>query len=189
MDRHPPMRRTEVWAKLMLSDQDAGRLHDFFVREFNVKPGRIVSSMHITVYHCRRPMRGLAPLSEAAHVVLPVADTRFMVMVPGGENPRPELNPALLTVGIRVHRQSDVLQEIRQYRRRLLEFETPHVLGRRPPSSDKWSAFGARAFQPHMSILRPGSHVDRNLNHIGALFRDTIGDLTFDRFVVEIQSK
>jgi hypothetical protein len=177
---------TEVWAKLALSADDVARVHRFFTEEVGVKPNRLVERMHVTVYHSRRPMPSVRPLSESARVVLPAVETRFMVMAPGGENPRPELDPALLGVGIRVHRQSAALPEILEYRRRLLVCENRRVLGSRAPSTDKASAFGARAFQAHMSILRPGSHVDRDLTAIGKRFRESMGDLVFDGFAVDV---
>jgi hypothetical protein len=40
-----------------------------------------------------------------------------------------------------------------------------------------------------MSILRPGSEIDHDLKAIGERFRQTIGDLTFDRFVVDVVTK
>ena len=112
-----------------------------------------------------------------------------MVMYPGGENPRPELDPAMLTVGIRVQRQSAARATILEFRTRLTDHENRRVLGARAPSTDKSSAFGARTYQPHMSILRPGSEIDRDLKAIGERFRQTIGDLTFDRFVVDVVTK
>lgn len=180
---------TEVWAKLTLSAVDCARIREFFISEFGITPRRVVRKMHVTVYHSRRPMPGLFPLTEPAHVVLPASDTRFMVMYPGGENPRPELDPASLTVGIRVHKQSVALPVILEFRRRLLTLENQRVLGTRAPSTDKSSAFGARAYQPHMSLLRPGSEIDRDLTTIGSRFREAIGGLTFHGFVVDVIRK
>jgi hypothetical protein len=123
------VRQTEVWAKLILSDEDTARIRRFFVSEFGVKARRVLRNMHITVYHSRRPIRGVESHSEPARVILPASETRFMVMSPGGENPRPELDPFELTVGIRVHKQSSALPSILEFRRRLLKLETQRVLG------------------------------------------------------------
>jgi hypothetical protein len=180
---------TEVWAKLILSADDAARIRDFFIVEFGTKPGRIVEKMHMTVYHSRRPMPGVIRLSEPASVRLPAAETRFMVMTPGGENPRAELDPGVLTVGIRVHRQCSAMPAVLEYRERLLSHESSRVLGSRAPSTRKSSAFGARSFQPHMSLLRPGSHMSRDLTLVGQQFRSTFGSLVFDRFEVEVVRK
>jgi hypothetical protein len=142
--------------------------------------------MHITVYYARRPMPGLSPLVEDASVILPVVDTRFMVLAPGGENPREDLVPEKHMIGIRVRRQTSAMPIILAFRERLLRYETQRVLGRRSPSTNKVNAFGARWFQPHMVMLRPGSGIDADLTRLGEPFRELIGDLLFDRFEVKI---
>lgn len=177
---------TEVWAQLFLCEEDRGRIHDFFVTEFGVKPRFVLRNLHITVYHARRPMPGVVSVTEPAALVLPAAETRFMVMAPGGENPRPELDPARRKVGIRVHKQSAALAPILELRERLLRHETERVLGRRPPSTHRSNAFGARHFQPHMAVLRGGSGIDRDLTRLGGPFREQLGDLRFDRFEIEV---
>lgn len=178
--------RTEIWAQLLLSEEDRLRVRDFFVSEFGIKPGRIARNMHLTVYHARRPMPGVSPYAEAADLVLPAHQTRFMVMAPGGENPRVELDPGGRKVGLRVHRQSDALPSILAYRDRLLRHETSWVLGRRAPSTHRSNAFGARHYQPHIAVLRAGSGIDRDLTLIGAQFRMKLGDLRFNRFKVDV---
>ena len=134
-------------------------------------------------------MPGIQSVSEAADVVLAAAETRFMVMAPGGENPRLELDPGRRKVGVRVHRQSKSLSEILAFRDRLLRHETKRVLGNRSPSNRKSNAFGARHFQPHMAVLRAGSGVDRDLTLLGVPFRETLGNLTFDKFVIDVVSR
>ena len=50
--------------------------------------------MHLTVYYARRFLPGLAEdLSTPISIELNVAETRFMVLAPGGENPRREFLP------------------------------------------------------------------------------------------------
>jgi hypothetical protein len=182
----PRPHKTEVWAQLFLCEEDRVRVHDFFVSEFGVKPRHIVRKMHITVYHARRPMPGVLSISEPAKVVLAAAETRFMVMAPGGENPRPELDPARRKLGIRVHKQSAAIAAIMAFRERLLRHETWRVLGWRPPSTHRSNAFGARHYQPHMAVLWAGSGIARDLRQLGVPFREKLGDLRFDRFEVEV---
>src|ERR1700684_340940 len=97
--------QTEIWAQLAVCRQDCERIRDFITSEFRVPKSRVVRRLHLTVYHSRRPMPGVLSLSEEADLVLPSCDTRFMVLAPGGENARPELDPGSLRVGIRVHKQ------------------------------------------------------------------------------------
>lgn len=73
-----------------------------------------------------------------------------------------------------------------QYRNRLLEYETPDVLGSRKASDHRRNAFGARHFQPHMTLLMAGSGVCRDLKEIGEPFRQVMGMLRFDRFEIKI---
>lgn len=180
---------TEVWAQLVLSVEDSARVQDFFLTKIGVKRRSLVRAMHITVYHSRRPMPGLTSVSESASVVVPAQDMRFMVMAPGGENPRPELDPALRKIGVRIHRPSTATPHVRAYRDRLLQYETRRLLGKRSPSTHSSNAFGARNFQPHMSVLRGGSGVDRDLKIIGDQFRASLGNLTFDTFLIDIVRK
>jgi hypothetical protein len=180
---------TVVWAKLLLSGTDCDRVRSLLVTECGVAPRLVIKRMHITVYHARRPLPGIAPLSEPARVVLPAADTRFMVMYPGGENPRPTIDPAAHSVGIRVLRRSVALSDILVYRRRLVRHETRRILRNRAPSSDKTSAFGARAFQPHMTILKPGGACTRDLKTLAEPFRAALGSLVFDEFEINVSKR
>ena len=178
--------KNEVWAQLILSERDSVRIREFFINECEIKAHRVVSNFHMTIYYARRLMPAVVAKVEAAQVVLPATETRFMVMAPGGENPRPELVPSKCKVGIRVHKQSSAMPAILNYRQRLLRCETRAVLGSRRPSTIRTNAFGARHFQPHVALLKPGSGIDRDLTKLGSLFRERIGNLTFDKFEIEV---
>jgi hypothetical protein len=180
---------TEVWAKLILCDEDRDRIRSFLISRCDFKSRSIVKRMHITVYHARRQMPGVRPSSEPTRVTVPTSETRLMVFAPGGENPRPELDPARLKVGIRVQKKNIARSAILTLRERLLRHENRSVLGKRHPSTLSRSAFGARHFQPHMAILRAGSGVDRDLTKLGIQFRESIDVLHFDRFEIDVVSK
>ena len=180
---------TEVWAQLLLSESDRSRIQDFLVSAVGVKPSRVVRNMHLTVYYARRPIPGVVSTVEPAGVLVPAQETRFMVMAPGGENPRPELEPGKRKVGIRIRRGTSAFALILGFRARLLEFETKAVLGKRPPSTQRRNAFGARYFQPHMALLRAGSGIDGDLTKIGKAFREVLGTLTFDTFVIDVVTR
>lgn len=94
--QHTPKNQTEVWAQLLFCEKDRVRVSDFLLSVLLFKRSCVVRRMHITVYHARRPMPGLLPISEAIHLVVPVTDTRFMVLAPGGKNPKPDLDPSNL---------------------------------------------------------------------------------------------
>ena len=180
---------TEVWAQLSLCKSDVERIRQFLVRHVGVREQRVVRNMHITVYYARRPMPGVVAQNETASLTIPTADTRFMVMAPGGENPRHELRPSERKVGIRIRRVSSAMSAILTYRHRLLAHETREVRGARRPSDHRRNAFGARHFQAHMSVLRPGSGIAHDLKPLGEAFRAQIQELHFDRFLVDISLK
>jgi len=186
LDQRKTAPRFEVWAQLCLCDSDAALIRNLLTTRLGIKPKILVNRMHITVYHARRPIRQLQPAVEPSHVVIPTEATRFMVMAPGGENPRSELDPAKNKVGIRIQKKDGARQEILWFRERLLIHETPEVLGRRKRSTHTANAFGARHFQPHMAVLRSGSGIDRDLTKLGLLFRHEIKSLTFDRFLIDL---
>ncbi len=167
--------RYEVWAYLNVCVSDEERIRQFLTQQMGIHPRYIFGRMHLTVFYARRFVPELQPLIEEANVLLPAQDARFMVLAPGGENPRPDLDPAANKVGIRVHRQSSASPLIQSYRARLLAYETLTVLGIRKPSTAKTSAFGARHFQPHMTLLRSGSGIARDLTMIGEEFRRSFG--------------
>jgi hypothetical protein len=177
---------TEVFAQLHLSSNDCSRLRDFLSGEFGILRKYILRKMHITVYYSRRFMLGVFPLIEDTNIIIPAPETRFMVMAPGGENPRQDVGPANNMIGIRVQRQSSAMPQILSLRQRLLHYETKRVLGGRKPSTKKTSAFGARCFQPHMVILRPGHCISSDLSNIGIPFREKIENLCFDKFEIKI---
>ena len=175
-----------IWAQLFLSREDSLRVRNFFDREIGIDPFFIAQRMHITVYHALGPIPGVVPLSENARVALSVSDTRFMVMVPGGETARPGIDPATRKIGIRIQKRSATMAAIMEFRNRLIRHESEDVLDGLRSSTRNRSAFGAPNFQPHMTVLRSGSGIPSDLTPIGARFRETMGILTFDRFAVEV---
>lgn len=177
----------EVWAMLTLCDEDRERLAEFFSARFGIGRRKLVGNTHLTVYHARRAMPGVVNYSEPASIRIPAAETRFMVMAPGGENPRPNLEPAQRKVGVRIQRQSTVRSSILAYRERLLRYETTSVLGGRQPSTLRTSAFGARSYQPHLVFLRAGSGVPRDLTQVGQAFRSEFDSILLDRFTIRVR--
>lgn len=176
----------EIWTQLIVSDQDVENIQKFFTEELSIKKKFLRKSYHLTVYHSRRPMPGVNPVIQNIQLILPVHETRFMVLAPGGENLRPDLIPGEKKVGIRVHKQCSIAEDILAFRKSLMKFETPSVLGRRNPSTIRKNAFGSRNFQPHLELLRAGSGINSDLGTIGELFREKIKELTFDKFIIDV---
>ncbi len=180
---------TEIWAQLHLSSQDCIRLRKFLIEDIGVKKKYILRKMHITVYYARRPLIGLKPSTRSTKIIIPASETRFMVMTPGGENPRQEIKASDNLVGIRIHRKCSSREEILKLRNQILMYETKLVLGTRKPSTKIRNAFGSRWFQPHMAMLRSGSNVQEDLTKLGIPFRKKIGDLLYDKFEIKITQR
>jgi hypothetical protein len=105
--------------------------------------------------------------------------------VPGGENKRPDVNPETSPIGLRVTRQGAAMKQILELRQRFLEYETPKVLGQRRPSTARRNAFGARHFQPHITVLWSGKELGGDLGSAGVKFRSIVDYIHFDRLIVD----
>lgn len=175
---------TVVWAILHLADESERMLRGFFIDSEGIKPRLVRKRLHITVYHARRPIAGLPDSEEAVSITVQPQAMRLMVMAPGGENPRPQFEPGQLNIGARLQRADAGCQAILQLRERFYPFETARVVGRRPPSTARTSAFGARHYQPHISLLRAGTRIDRDLAPLGERLRAAASPLQFDRLTI-----
>jgi hypothetical protein len=107
-----------------------------------------------------------------------------MVLAPGGENPRPELEPSRRSVGIRLTRRNRAIDHIQRLRASIYQFETSEIIGTRKPTSAWTNCFLARHYHPHVKLLWPGSGIDRDLTKLGEIFRSDLEWIEFDRFEV-----
>lgn len=174
----------EVWAQFRVAKKSVVEIEDFFMQEYNILPNFLISNLHLTIYHSRRPMPDIEEIFKSCHLSIDTMDTRFMVLAPGGENPRPDLVPAERKIGIRIHKASKFREKILEYREQFFLHETPKVLGLRKASSKTKNAFGARSFQPHIAILKSGSGIQTNLTEVGGNFRDFVQEIHFDKFLI-----
>lgn len=177
----------EVWADFKVSRKSEQEIFNFFRFEWGVASEVIRRNLHLTIYHSRRPMPKIQPVSQSCHLAIDTMDLKFMVLAPGGERPRPDLIPRESKVGVRVHRRSTFRQKVYHYRQQLSIHETKRILGKRKQSNNTRSAFGARCFQPHITLLQAGADIDYDLTLLGDAFRDSIHTIFFDRFSVRIK--
>lgn len=174
----------EVWAQFRVARKSITDIQDFFIEEYNISPEFLIPNLHLTIYHSRRPMPNVEEVFKSCHLSIDTLDTRFMVLAPGGENPRTDLVPAKRKIGIRIHKSSAFRKKILEYRKEFFLHETPKVLGLRKPSSKTKNAFGARHFQPHIAILKSGSGIQTDLTEVGDNFRDFVHEIHFDKFLI-----
>ena len=92
-------------------------------------------AMHLTVYHGRRPLPGLVVGRRSVQAVTDALKTRVMVLAPGGENPRPELELSRPTGRNPPNQAEGAIEQIRRVRASIYRLETPAVIGKRTPTS------------------------------------------------------
>lgn len=108
-----------------------------------------------------------------------------MIMKAGGEVPRSEVHPKDHKIGLRLTRRNRAISSLVELRRSISDLETSKLLGSRPLSTATRSAFGARKFQPHVTILQPNNGSPYDLKPIGKDLRNTIRNIEFDAFEVK----
>ena len=91
-----------LFVLMYLSFEDQKKITSFFMDKYQVSPDSIERGMHITIYHSRRPIYSLIKSQSIVSIDVDVKETRFMVLAPGGENPKPNLIPSKRSIGIRL---------------------------------------------------------------------------------------
>jgi hypothetical protein len=179
-----PKSQFKICAYLKVAKKSVDIIHAFFYEEFGIARKHLISNMHLTVYYSRRPMPMIEEVYRGCHMVLDTYETKFMVLTPGGENPKDHIVPEDHKIGVRVKRISLLRESIYKYREYFYEHETTKVLGKRKPSTKSRNAFGAKSFQPHISLLHRHNGIIDNLTVVGEMFREFVPEIYFDKFVV-----
>lgn len=146
----------DVWAVAYVSKASARDIRNFFVNRIGLKGDALKSDLHVTVYYARRSLPSLPNREERIDIEIDPVNLRFMVMAPGGENPRPDIDVSSHEIGVRIKRTAPERSRIEELRARLYTYETPELLGDRRASDHRRNAFGARHFQPHITLLKKG---------------------------------
>lgn len=177
----------EVYGILWVTRKCETQIANLLADEFGI-PGEVIQTgLHLTVYYGRRPLAGLVPHSRPVKISADVSETRFMVLAPGGENPRPSLEPSRCSVGIRLTKRNSAIEQVLELRRSIYQLEPAKWPGNRKSTTDWNNAFGARHYQPHIKILRPGSGINRDLTELGGFFRSSIKRIEFGRFQITVR--
>ena len=179
----------EVNAFLKVSDECEQQIRDFFVDQLGVRRSRVQSALHLTVYHGRRRLPGLRHMSVPVSIAVNTAETRCMVLAPGGENPRNELDPGSLSVGIRLTKRNRAVADIQRLRENVYRFETRTAIGARRPTTAWRNAFGSRHYQPHIQLLKPWSKIQSDLTEVSEVFRSAVHEISLDVFTVESRTR
>ena len=177
-----------VYALLWLTRASELQITDFLLSQ-GVDATSIHKGMHLTVYHARCFLPGLRLGRWPVTITADVAETRLMVMAPGGERPRADIDPRRQSVGIRFTKRNQAIEEIQGLRQKIYCLETPAILRHRKPTTAWTNAFGARGYQPHIKVTGPRSGVPYNLSPIGEALRATLQTIRFGSFEVRYRPR
>lgn len=177
----------EVWASLRVSERSEAAILETLTEKCDVPLNKLRTDLHLTVYHGRRRLAGLIEGDRSVLVTADTATTRFMVMAPGGENPRPDIDPRRRSIGIRFGKRNRAIEQIQELRADVYRLETEETVRGRTPTDAKRNAFGARHFQPHVTLIKRGGNVHRDLSKLGAIFRTELQEIEFDLFRIEVR--
>lgn len=189
MPKGPQAHTYEVNAMLKVAKDSERQIRSFLTECTGVKPTRIQSGLHLTVYHGRRPLPGLEEGVWPIDVVADTDEIRFMVLGPGGENPRPELDHRSRSVGIRLTKRNRAIADIQRLRKSVYGFESREVVGDRKATTAWKNCFGSRHYQPHVQLLKPWNKMRQGLTELGTLFRFAVGQIHFDEFQIESRNR
>ena len=170
----------ECYFLLFLSLKSEKLIREFLIQKINVNEESIERNMHLTIYYGRRKLpidMGQSFLSIDSDVT----ETRFMVLAPGGENPHPDHIASQKSIGIRLTKRNSAIPDILKLRRQIYRHESKFI--KRQNTTDWKNAFGARNYQPHIKLLRPGTSINNDLSIIGNKFREYIKIIEFSKLV------
>lgn len=179
----------EVYGILWVTRKCEAHIADLLANRAGIPMGTVQRGLHLTVYYGRRPLTNLDPHSRPVKISADVSETRFMVLAPGGENPRPNLEPGRRSVGIRLTKRNPAIKQVLELRRSIYRLEPAKWPGNRKSTTDWNNAFGSRHYQPHIKLLRPGSGVGRDLTEIGEMFRSSINRIEFGKFQIMVRQR
>jgi hypothetical protein len=178
-----PKPQHSLYVKAEMSEISRRKLIDFLRGNDLIKNEKILDSFHITIYlaEFKTIYRGneIRPIS----LRVPIEETRLMVMAPGGENPRPDIDPMRCAIGARIRRGA-AREYIYDLRREFYHVEDSIYFGRRKKSSNTHNAYGAKIFQPHFTMTESAALIEDNLRDIGEKMRSEIKYVSFDKMYV-----
>ena len=177
------MKNYNLFVLLFLSQDDENKIVSFFENTIKIPSLSIVRGMHITLYHSQIPIN--IPIKDKTIISIDadVKETRFMVMVPGGENAKVNILPSSKSIGIRLTKRNIAVPKILEVRKNIYQNEPSFKT--RKNTSDWKNAFGAKNFQPHMTLLKPGNNIPNDLTEVGNLFRENFKQLNFRKLLVK----
>ncbi len=176
--------RFRVYAALWVSRETRQALTRVLTDNCGIQEESICSDFHLTVYFSNWSLPGVNSRYETVEICADIAETRFMLCVPGGENKKEGVKPNEHSVGIRLTKRNSAINDIQKLRASLYKLETGEIVGNGTSTTAWKNSIHPLNFQPHIKLLQPGSNIDKDLYEVGQKFRSCGNDLVFDRFQV-----
>lgn len=126
----------EIYGILWVTRICEARIADLLSYKAGIPTEAVQRGMHLTVYYGRRPLLGLTHQSLPVKIFADASETRFMVLAPGGENPRPNLEPSRRSVGIRLTKRNTAIRQVLELRRSIYQSEPARWPGNRKSTTD-----------------------------------------------------
>jgi len=179
-----------IYALLWIDRDSEKEISNVLKKKCGISEEYIQRGMHLTIYHGKRKLPRIKPSTTYEIIKSNVNETRFMVFAPGGENPRKDIDPIKRPVGIRLTRRNIAIPRILELRRSIYKHEnqTP-IKNWKQKTSDWKNAFGSSHYQAHMTIIRPGSNVNKKLTVLGNIFRKELKNIYFRKFEIKERIK
>ncbi|MDC0418896.1 hypothetical protein OAM15_04650 [Pelagibacteraceae bacterium] len=180
------MPKYSLYALLWVDKDSEKEISDVLKYKCGVGEEHIQRRMHLTIYHSRRRLIEIKRSKTYETIKVDVKETRFMVLSPGGENPKKNIDPNNNPVGIRLTKRNIAIPRLVQLRRSLYKNENENVLKNRRHRTTDWkNAFGSNHFQAHILMIRPGNRIDKKLTNIGKIFRQELKYIYFNKFEIK----
>ena len=100
----------QIFALLFLNKKNEEEISHVLTNICKIPKECVQRRMHMTIYHSRRPLPGVSFGSWSENIKANIDETRFMVLAPGGENPKANLIPSERSVGIRLTKRNNAIQ-------------------------------------------------------------------------------
>ena len=114
-------------------------------------------------------------------------ETRFMVMSPGGDNPRNKKSVHRSKIGIRFTKRSPLFNELDAIRQHLSFLDNQALPLTSSNTGRNDNAYGVKRFIPHITLINRNNNLPNNLHGLGAKFREDIREITFSDIKIEVK--
>ena len=186
---------SKFYCSIELSKTSSDQINSF-LKKWGVSEKCLFQSHHLTIYEI--PLLKFSEFSLNESKILQIHEvqmnrtylsdeTRFMVMSPGGDNPKNKKSVHRSKIGIRFTKRSALFNELDAIRKHLSFLDNQAI----PLTSSKTgrndNAYGIKRFIPHITLINRNNNLLNNLYDLGAAFREHLPEITFSDIKMEVK--